>query len=184
MKIYTLIVRAFSVENTEPKIGKATHTFLFLLTLFLMETIIQKALKILLDKFGASYDCIRIQEDNEHYYATIETSDPARLIGRNGATLNALQTLLKNILWSQNEEKFYVTIDIDGYRKSQYDKTFDKVARSIDMMKERGLGEMTLYPMKPFLRRLVHLWIADNYPELTTNSVGEGAKRAIRVLYK
>lgn len=149
-----------------------------------METIIQKALKILLDKYGVEYDCVRIEEDNDHYYAIIETEDPSRLIGRNGTTLNALQTILKNILWSQSEEKIFVTLDVDGYRRSQYEKTYDKIRKSIELMKERNLAEMTLYPMKPFLRRLVHLWIAENYPDLTTNSVGEGSQRAIRIFYK
>jgi spoIIIJ-associated protein len=149
-----------------------------------METIIQKALKILLDKYGVEYDCVRIEEDNDHYYAIIETADPSRLIGRNGTTLNALQTVLKNILWSQSEEKIFVTLDIDGYRRSQYDKTYEKIRKSIELMKDRNLSEMTLYPMKPFLRRLVHLWIAKNYPDLTTNSVGEGAQRSIRIYYK
>ncbi len=149
-----------------------------------METIIQKALKLLLDKYGADYDCVTVVEDNEHYRATIETTDAARMIGRNGTILNSIQILLKNILWAQNEEKVFVTLDVDGYREDQYEKTYEKVKHTIEMMKERNLSEMTLYPMKPFLRRLVHLWIAKNYPELTTDSVGEGVKRAIRVLYK
>lgn len=149
-----------------------------------METIIQKALKLLLDKYGVAYDCVRIEEENDHYYAIIETDDPSRLIGRSGNTINALQTILKNILWSDNEEKVFVTLDVDGYRKSQYNKTYDKVRKSIEMMKERNLSELTLYPMKPFTRRLVHLWIAKEYPELTTNSVGEGMQRTIHILYK
>ncbi len=149
-----------------------------------METIIQKALKLLLDKYGASYDCVRVEEENDHYYALIETEDPSRLIGRNGATINALQTILKNILWTQNEKKVFLTLDVDGYRQSQYEKTYDKIRKSIEMMKDRNLSELTLYPMKPSLRRLVHLWIAKNYPELSTNSVGEGTQRTIHVFYK
>jgi predicted RNA-binding protein Jag len=76
-----------------------------------METIIQKALKILLDKYGAQYDCVTILEESGHYRANIETPEPARLIGRNGAILSALQLVLKNILWSQNEEKAFVTFE-------------------------------------------------------------------------
>ncbi|MCF7917506.1 KH domain-containing protein [Candidatus Gracilibacteria bacterium] len=149
-----------------------------------METIIQKALKLLLDKYGVSYDCVTVAEESGHYRASIETSDPARLIGRNGTLLNALQIILKNMLWSQNEEKVFVTLDIDGYRQEQYDRIYDKVRRTIEMMKERNLNDIKLNPMKPFLRRLVHLWVAENYPELTTDSVGEGLDRAVRIHYK
>ncbi len=149
-----------------------------------METIIQKALKILLDKYGAQYDCVTILEENGHYRASIETPEPAKLIGRNGAILSALQLILKNILWNQNEEKAFVTLDIDGYRQDQYERIYKRVGSTIEMMKERGLSEVKLTPMKPFIRRLVHLWIAENYPDLTTDSVGEGLARAIQVRYK
>ncbi len=149
-----------------------------------METIIQKALRLLLDKYGASYDCITVIEENGHYRASIETPDTAKLIGRNGAILNALQVVLKNVLWHQSEEKVFVTIDIDGYRQEQYDRVYSKVGQTIELMKERNLSEIKLDPMRPFIRRLVHLWIAEKYPDLTTDSVGEGLDRAVRVHHK
>jgi len=149
-----------------------------------METIIQKALKRLLDEFGAEYLCVTVMEDNGHYRANIETDHAAQLIGRNGKTLSALQVLLKNILWSQNDDKIFVTIDVDGYRKEQEDKVLSKVEKTIDLMKERNLSEMKLHPMTPYFRRVVHTWIANTYPELTTESVGEGASRSIKVLYR
>ena len=149
-----------------------------------METIIQKALKRLLDEFGAEYLCVTVMEDNGHYRANIETDHAAQLIGRNGKTLSALQVLLKNILWAQNDDKIFVTIDVDGYRKEQEDKVLSRVEKTIDLMKERNLSEMKLHPMTPYFRRVVHTWISANYPELTTESVGEGAGRAIKVLYR
>ncbi len=149
-----------------------------------METIIQKALRILLDKFGASYDCITVQEEGGHYRANIETDDAGRLIGKNGATLQSLQTLLKNILWEQNAEKVFVSIDVDNYRKQQEEKLLEKVKRYIDMMKEKNLSETKLPPMSAYFRRIVHSWISANNPELSSDSEGEGADRAIRVFYK
>lgn len=149
-----------------------------------METIIQKALKILLDKFGADYDCVTVTEESGHYRANIETPDAGRLIGKNGAILNALQILLKNILFHQNAEKLFVTVDVDNYRKDQDEKMLTRVRNTIEMMKEQNLGEIKLNPMKPYLRRLVHLWIANNYPELTTDSEGEGQYRAVKIIYR
>ena len=69
------------------------------LNILAMETIIQKALRTLLDKFGADYLCVTVSEDGGHYRATIETDNASRLIGRSGQTLNALQILLKNGYW-------------------------------------------------------------------------------------
>ena len=149
-----------------------------------METIIQKALKLLLDKYGLEYDCVTVSDDNGHYVASIETDDTARLIGRKGNVLSALQILLKNILWNQNSEKIYVTIDVDGYRESQNEKIYARVQKTIDYMRQNNLSEIKLNPMRPYTRRLVHLWVAKNFDDLTSDSVGEGMDRAIRIMYK
>ncbi len=149
-----------------------------------MESIIQKALKLLLDKFGATYDCVMVSEDNGHYRANIETTEPARLIGKNGDTLSALQTLLKNSLYAQNHESVFITVDVDNYRKNKEDKIVEKAKKYIEIMKSENLGEMKLPPMNPYYRRIVHTWIAKERLELTSDSVGEGRDRAVRVFYK
>lgn len=149
-----------------------------------METIIQKALKLLLDKFGATYDCVMISEENGHYRANIETSEPARLIGKNGDTLGSLQTLLKNILYAQNGEGIFLSVDVDNYRKQKEDRVIEKAKKFIDIMKNENLGEIKLPPMNPYYRRIIHTWIANDFPDLTSDSLGEGAARAVRVLHK
>lgn len=149
-----------------------------------MESIIQKALKLLLDKFGATYDCVMISEDSGHYRANIETSEPARLIGKNGDTLSAIQTLLKNSLYAQNHESVFITVDVDNYRKQKEDKILDKAKKFIEIMKKENLAEVKLPPMNPYYRRIVHTWVANDMMELTSDSVGEGRERAVRVFYK
>ena len=124
---------------------------------------IQKALKILLDKFGAEYDCVAVIDEHGHYRANVETPDAGRLIGKNGAVLNALQILLKNILHNQSSERLFVTIDVDGYRKDQDDRVLEGVRAEIEVMRDNNLSEMKLRPMKPYLRRLVHLWIPQTF---------------------
>ena len=148
-----------------------------------METIIQKALKILLDKFGATYDCVTVIEESGHYRANIETDDAARLIGRNGAVLNSLQILLKNILWEQNSERIFVSIDVDGYRQAQEESLIQRVGNSISEMQDQNLSETKLPPMSPYFRRVIHLWISKNHPELATESIGNGEDRAVRIFH-
>lgn len=149
-----------------------------------METIIQKALKLLLDKFGTEYDCVTVSEDNGHYRANIECPNPARLIGKNGETLGAIQTLLKNILYANKQEGLFVTVDVDNYRKDQEDRMIGKAQKFIDTMRDQNLGEIKLPPMTPYFRRVVHMWVLNNFPELASDSVGEGPTRAVRVFYK
>jgi len=150
----------------------------------MMETIIQKALRLLLDYFGAEYDCVTVTDENGHYRANIETSDAGRLIGRGGSVLNALQVLLKNILHNCVEERLFVTVDVDNYKKDQDDRMLKKIKNEIDLMKEHGLREIKLRPMRPYSRRLVHLWISSEFPELSSRSEGEGAMRAVVVFFK
>jgi spoIIIJ-associated protein len=125
-----------------------------------------------------------VAEKNGHYRANIETPEAGKLIGPNGATLNALQILLKNVLYHQTSERLFVSVDVDSYRAEQDDRFLRKVQESIEMMKDQNLGELKLSPMKPYLRRLVHLWIPVNYPDLATSSIGDGDNRAIKVFHK
>lgn len=149
-----------------------------------MESIIQKTLKLLLDKFGAEYQVVTVIEEEGHYRANIETDVPAKLIGHNGAILNALQAVLKTLLYAKSEEKIFMTIDVDGYRKDQEERIYEQVQHYIDLMEQQNLSEIKLKPMPPYKRRLVHLWILNNFPKLSTDSVGEDRDRAIRVFHK
>ena len=149
-----------------------------------MESIIQKTLKLLLDKYGADYDVVTVSEENGQYRANIETSNKARIIGKNGDTLNAIQLLLKNILYRKSKENIFLSVDVDNYRKRQEDKIIDKVKHFIELMKENNLGEIKLPPMSAYFRRVVHMWILHNSIELASDSVGKGRDRAVRIFYK
>lgn len=149
-----------------------------------METIIKQTLTLLLNAYGADYDVVGVSEKNGHYTANIESAFPGKLIGRGAMVLSSLQVLLKAMLWSKAGEKVFVTVDVDGYRAAQHQKTYDKVAAKIEEMKEENLPEMKLRPMRPGQRRIVHLWIAENYPELASEGVGEGAGRSVKIFYK
>jgi len=149
-----------------------------------MEAIIQKALRLLLDQFGAQYDAVGVIEENGHYRANIETMETGLLIGRRGNVLMSLETILKHIIWEQTGEKVFFSLDVDNYRKDRDDKVIATVNEKIDFMKDRGLPELKFQPMNPYTRRMVHLYIASKYPELSTDSVGEGRNRAIKVFYK
>ncbi|MCK5460658.1 KH domain-containing protein [Candidatus Gracilibacteria bacterium] len=149
-----------------------------------METIIQTTLKLLLDKYGAEYDCVTISEENNLYRANIESTIPARIIGKNGDTLAAIQILLKNILFTQSKKNLFVSVDVDNYRKQHEDRIIEKAQKFIDIMKNENLAEIKLPPMSPYYRRIIHLWIVNNFPELSSDSIGEGTARAIRLFYK
>ncbi|MCB9809562.1 hypothetical protein H6771_01120 [Candidatus Peribacteria bacterium] len=149
-----------------------------------METIIKRTLTQLLDLFGAPYDVIGVTDEDGHYRANIETVDPGQIIGTRGGVLHALETLLQHFLWKETGDRVFFSLDVDNYRKQKDEELLERIRENITFMKENGLAEFQLRPMRPYLRRIVHLHIASHYPELTTDSTGEGRDRAVKILYK
>ena len=107
----------------------------------------------------------------------IQTEDARFLIGAGGEMIGYLESILKRILLKKmpEETKFY--IDINDYRERRFDflkedaKNFAKQARLYRR-------EVILDPMPSFERRIVHLVLSE-YPDITTESVGEGSERRI-----
>ena len=149
-----------------------------------MESIIQKTLKILLEKLAVEFDFISVTDEDGNYRANIETPHAGRLIGRHGEILQALQILLKKILFAKNKEKIFVTIDVDGYQKNFDEKLIQRVEKRIAEMTEKNLREISLLPMGPYERRIVHLHITKNFPNFLTESFGEKNSRSIKISRK
>ncbi len=70
-----------------------------------------------------------------------------------------------------------ITIDIEHYRHRREEKVTSLAERMAERVRESGMS-ITLEPMTPAERRLVHLSLADD-PELNTSSVGEGENRKV-----
>jgi len=153
-----------------------------------MELIIKDAALDLLaglqvDEGSARVEREHSDETSEHYRVMISSSDASRLIGRRGETLQSFQHLLKLVVGKKAKEKEYdrrlnLTVDVDGYRDRQVEKKVDLAGRLAERVLDTGRPE-ELRPMSSFLRRGVHLYIAEKYPELTTESVGHGAEKVL-----
>lgn len=104
------------------------------------------------------------------------------LIGYRGETLNALQTILSTIAGKENNEKIRVELDILGYRekrKKVLEDLAEKIAKSV--MKTRK--PITLEPMTPYERKIIHSKLQNN-SKVKTVSIGEGIHRKIIVSLK
>ena len=119
-----------------------------------------------------------VVEGPEEVTVSIEASDPGRLIGFKGETLDALQLLVNQIIGRQQEEggKFKrVIIDVAGWRKSK-EGDLERRARSwAEEVKETG-REIELDPMPSWQRRIVHMVISE-IEGVESESVGEGRER-------
>lgn len=140
----------------------------------------QKVSEILENILGllALEGSFEVVENPEEVSVTIETTDPGRLIGFRGETLDSLQLIVNLILSRQinDEEKFKrVVIDVEGWRKN---KESDLQRRAQDWGKEvlETGKEMELEPMPSWQRRIIHMVISET-KGVESESMGDGRDR-------
>lgn len=107
----------------------------------------------------------------------ISGGDLGLLIGRRGETLLSLQYIVNLIVSRRYPGRGGVTIDVEHYRHRREELIISQARRMADRVRQTG-NPITLEPMTPSERRLVHMAFADD-PELMTNSIGEGDNRKV-----
>ncbi|KEF34534.1 MULTISPECIES: protein jag [Deinococcus] len=102
----------------------------------------------------------------------------ARLAGRDGRTLGAIEVLAYTVLAKQaGRTDLRVRVDVGGFRKRQAD-TLRKLAERLAVQVAKSGEPHELQPMPAADRRVLHLALQD-HPDVTTESVGEGAARRL-----
>ncbi len=109
----------------------------------------------------------------------VDGDDLGILIGRRGQTLASLQYLLNLIVAKQVNHRVSFGVDVDGYRRRREEALVTLAKRMAARV--RGTGRsVTLEPMPPNERRIVHLTLADD-PAVMTVSIGEGEARKVAI---
>ena len=109
----------------------------------------------------------------------ITGEDLGILIGRRGQTLAALEYITKLIVTRRLEAWLPLSVDVAGYKKRRYD-SLQRLAMYLAEQVKAKRRAITMEPMPPDERRIVHLALADN-PDVTTHSIGEGESRKVVV---
>lgn len=142
----------------------------------------KKLLEKLLSTAGFSLDKIDVEDkgEGEYVFNLITAENAVELIGHRGEVLSSFQHLVKNAFRTQEitEEGEHVKLDVDSYRSKQEDNVVDMADKRAQQVLETQRSAV-LPPMSPFFRRLVHVHIKENYPELTTSSRGAGNDRGV-----
>jgi spoIIIJ-associated protein len=112
----------------------------------------------------------------------ITGEDLGILIGRRGQTLSSLQYLVYLIVSHQMKAHVPVTIDVEGYRERRQEALKSLALRMAERVRDTGQA-VTLEPMPASERRVIHLALHD-YPEVSTQSIGEGESRKVTILKK
>ncbi len=131
----------------------------------------QHLLAQLLEKMGETAD-ISAQQEEDRISLRLESGDAGLLIGKQGQTLEALQYLVTKMLSKQSRKKVRVAIDIESYR-ARHNQALSNLALKCGEKAKRSGKPVTLNPMNPHDRRIVHLALQED-KELKTMSRGEG----------
>lgn len=118
---------------------------------------------------------IRRREDN--ITIKIFSDHNAVLIGKNGYTVDALQTIIRQIV--QNATKTYVGIilDIENY-KDKKNKNIEYLAKKVAKEVANTKVEAKLDSMNSYERRIVHSILSEN-KFVYTESIGEEPNRCV-----
>lgn len=111
----------------------------------------------------------------------ISVDSPKLLIGKQGANLEALQTIVFAIVnrrFKDAPEPIRFTIDIDDYRSQREYQLKQQVKDAISKLKYSD-APVRLPAMSRYERRFVHNYISEQYPHVTTESIGEEPHRSI-----
>ena len=104
------------------------------------------------------------------------------VIGRRGETLDALQYLLGLVVNKSSERFIRVTLDVGNYREKR-EETLIKLAKRLADKVTKNRKNMTLEPMNPYERRIIHATL-QNYKSVETYSIGEEPNRKVVIKYK
>lgn len=112
----------------------------------------------------------------------VRGDDLSTLIGRKGETLAALQYITRLILSKQSGAGVDVVVDVQGHKRRREEQVRRMARRMAEQAVQRQ-RTMTMEPMPPNERRLVHLELRD-HPDVRTESVGEGSARKVTIIPK
>lgn len=125
----------------------------------------------------ATVDVSRSSDPNEPVTLNIEGDDLGVLIGRRGQALSSLQYLVRLIVAEKLKKWVSINVDVDWYKKRHYE-SLKKLAFRLAEQVARRRRAVTMEPMPPDERRIIHITLADN-PDVKTESTGEGEGRRV-----
>jgi spoIIIJ-associated protein len=147
--------------------------------------ILQIVTEELLGLMAVSATCeVSYDEGAEVFNVTIKSNEATGLlIGKKGETLSSIESILGFILKSKVGEWFRVSVNIGDYKEKEEDYLkglADSVAQRVTESKKPE----NIYNLKGWQRRVVHMYLAEKYPDLTSESTGEGEERCLVITNK
>ncbi len=125
---------------------------------------------------------IKYDEFDKTMNIDLTGEDMGILIGKRGQTLDSLQYLTNLVVNKNVEEKIHVKVDTEDYRKRRR-QTLENLAKNMSSKVKRTRRSVTLEPMNPYERRILHSALqTDKY--VTPHSEGEEPYRKVVITLK
>jgi len=125
---------------------------------------------------------IKFDEDSKEMDIDISGDDMSVLIGKRGATLDSLQYLASLVANKGTEEYIRVKVDTENYRERRK-KTLENLAKNMAFKVKRSRRSLSLEPMNPYERRIIHSALQDD-KFVTTHSEGDEPYRHVVITMK
>jgi spoIIIJ-associated protein len=141
-------------------------------------------LKGYLDRFFKTLEQdveVEVLQDNDTFKIMLNAENNAILIGKNGQTLTAINSVVRAAVNSSFKRRFNVMVDINNYKVDRYDKVMQiasRVARTV----QRTKISATLDPMPNDERKVVHQFLSE-MKNIRTESEGEGINRRLKIIF-
>ena len=136
----------------------------------------------LIHKMGLTDAKLDVKNGGESIDIDVSGEKMGLLIGKRGDTLNAIQYLTSLYVNRSKNSYIKINIDTEGYR-SKREETLVKLAKSLERRVIRDRESVSLEPMSPNERRIIHSALQDS-DSVRTFSVGEEPNRKIVVALK
>jgi spoIIIJ-associated protein len=137
--------------------------------------------KSVVEKMGLNAE-IDIKEEDGTLFVNIESPDVGVVIGRRGETLDSLQYLTGLVVNKDSAQWTRVILDASGYRKRREESLVDLAKKKAQRVKHTK-RKLSLEPMNPQERRIIHTALQDD-PQVTTFSEGEEPYRRVVIALK
>jgi len=125
---------------------------------------------------------IKFNEEEKSMDIELSGNEMGVLIGKRGQTLDSLQYLVSLVVNKESEEYIHVKVDTENYRQRRKE-TLENLAKNIAYKVKRTKRSVSLEPMNPYERRIIHSAL-QNDKYVTTHSEGEEPFRRVVVTLK
>ena len=125
---------------------------------------------------------VKYNEEEKTMDIDLSGDDMGVLIGKRGQTLDSLQYLVSLVVNKESEDYIRVKVDTENYRQRRKE-TLENLAKNIAYKVKRTKRTVSLEPMNPYERRIIHSAL-QNDKYVNTHSEGDEPFRRVVVTLK